>query len=186
MCLARVWMPVPAVKCSLSLALFSCDLAAPQATHTHTHIPTRSNKCIQNCSCAHIHTHTPHDQMKRNHCSASQALLTHRHTILLLQCHLWNHQSHPCFNILWATCFLMLPESVNTQPLCARGCKLPLLCMCVQYNRSQSCLTQKHTETWCTKTTPPAFYLVVCSRLRSVIRPHRAVRLWQAVTVAGH
>lgn len=109
-------------------------------THMHTH--TLWNSCIQNYTCTHI----PHDQMKRKHCSASQDLLTQAHTILLLHYHLCNHQSCPCFNVLWFTCFHWL--QIHNPPVVMSLTMVSVfMCSCFCYYRNQSCVTLMHIET---------------------------------------
>lgn len=153
------------------------------STHIHHTPHTLSDSCIQNPTCTHRHTHTrtqtPHDQMKRNHCSASQDLLTQTHTILLLHSLSWNHQSQPCFNILWVTCFHWHTQthkpSVNvssTMSFCVH--------VCFWHNSSQRFVTRIHPDLWNAERNPSA-----CLLARE-LRRDRAVSLQQAETLAGH
>ncbi len=124
-------------------------------THTHTHFQTVAYKITRahTHTNTHTHTHTPHDQMKRNYCSASQDLWTHTHT----QTHSHTHtQFSTCFAIRVttrvalvlifcglhaSTCF----HCLQTKSLCVHVFFYMLLFSCVFHTPKKSVLCPSAT-----------------------------------------
>lgn len=153
------------------------------ASNTHTHLLTQSNKCIQNCLCTHTHTTWPDEEEPLFRITSplntdtqfycySAICETTKVTLVWIFCGL--HASS-CFHRV---------KTHNPSVLMAASYGF---CECVCSITEVRAVWHKSIPRPDAQKQPPLPSIwLVCSRLRSVIRPHRAVRLWQAVTVAGH